>query len=124
MSFGHGVSHGQGVIEGGINISNVFSLSNQVPIRPGMVITLEPGLYFQGEWGIRIENVYAIEEDQTGWMHFNPLTLIPYSYKMIDFNLLSKQEVMWINKYHQRCLDKVNGGQWMIKEIQHFNRSI
>jgi len=124
ISFGHGVSHGQGVIEGGITISNVYSVANRVPIKPGMVITLEPGIYFEGEWGIRIENVYAIEENQTGWMHFIPLTLIPYSRKMIDFNLLSRQEKTWINNYHQQCLEKVNGGQWMKDEIDDFNGSL
>ena len=121
VSFGHGVSHGQGVIEGGVNISNNYNIANQVPIRAGMVITLEPGLYFEGEWGIRIENVYAIEEDKSGWMYFVPLTLIPYSRKMINLSLLSKQELTWINKYHQRCLDKVDGGPWMRNEIDHFN---
>jgi Xaa-Pro aminopeptidase len=104
-----------------VNISDNYSVANQVPIRAGMVITLEPGLYFEGEWGIRIENVYAIEEDKTGWMHFVPLTLIPYSRKMVDLSLLSRQELTWINKYHQRCLDKVDGGQWMKTEIDHFN---
>jgi Xaa-Pro aminopeptidase len=89
-----------------------------------MVITLEPGIYFEGQWGIRIENVYAIEEDQTGWMRFTPLTLIPYSRKMIDFNLLNRQEKMWINNYHRQCLEKVDGGQWMKNEIDAFNESI
>ena len=124
ISFGHGVSHGQGVIEGGISISDVYSVANRVPIKPGMVITLEPGIYFEGQWGIRIENVYAIEEDQTGWMHFTPLTLIPYSRKMIDFNLLNRQEKLWINNYHRQCLEKVDGGQWMKNEIDAFNESI
>jgi Xaa-Pro aminopeptidase len=117
ICFGHGVSHGQGVIEGGITISDLHSVANQVPIRPGMVITLEPGIYFEGQWGIRIENVYAIEEDQTGWMHFKALTLIPYSRKMIDINLLTKQELAWIDNYHRQCLEKINGGLWMKNEI-------
>ncbi len=120
ISFGHGVSHGQGVIEGGINISDIDSIANRVPIRSGMVITLEPGIYFEGQWGIRIENVYAIEEDQPGWMHFKVLTLIPYSRKMLDFNLLTKQELIWIDNYHRQCLEKVNGGLWMKNEIDDF----
>jgi Xaa-Pro aminopeptidase len=122
VSFGHGVSHGQGVIEGGVTISDVHSVANRVPIKPNMVVTLEPGIYFEGQWGCRIENVYVIEQDQSGWMYFVPLTLIPYSHKMIDFNLLTKQELMWIDKYHQRCLDKVNGGQWMTNEINKFRQ--
>lgn len=121
ISFGHGVSYGQGVIEGGVVISDSSTVANRVPIRPGMIITLEPGIYIDGEWGIRIENVYAIEEDRTGWMRFVPLTLIPYSRKMIDVNLLTKQELKWIHDYHQLCREKVNGGQWMVNEINAFN---
>ena len=124
ISFGHGVSHGQGVIEGGINVSDLYSIANRVPIRPGMVITLEPGLYFEEEWGIRLENVYTVEEDQTGWVHLKPLTLFPYSRKMIDFNLLTKQEMNWINDYHRQCLEKVDGGLWMRNEIANFSELI
>jgi Xaa-Pro aminopeptidase len=122
--FGHGVSHGQGVIEGGISISDNHSLANRVPIQSGMVVTLEPGIYLEGEWGIRIENVYAVEkeEDNPDWMHFVPLTLLPYCHKLIDFDMLSRQELVWIDKYHQRCLEKVNGGQWMKSEIEKFKR--
>ncbi len=57
-------------------------------------------------------------------MRFTPLTLIPYSRKMIDFNLLNRQEKMWINNYHRQCLEKVDGGQWMKNEIDAFNESI
>ncbi len=96
VSFGHGVSHGQGVIEGGVVISDLDSVANKVSIRPNMVITLEPGIYLKEEWGIRIENVYMVEEDQRGWMHFVPLTLIPYSHKLIDFNMITKEELIWI----------------------------
>ncbi|CAF1159128.1 unnamed protein product [Adineta steineri] len=123
ISFGHGVSHGQGVIEGGISISDKYSLANQIDIKPGMVITLEPGIYYEGEWGIRIENVYSIEQNQSNQIYFNPLTLIPYEKKLIDFNYLTEQELIWIKNYHQRCLDNVNGGKWMKHQIENFNLS-
>ena len=120
VSFGHGVSHGQGVIEGGVAISDICSVSQLAPIKPGMVVTLEPGIYLENEWGIRIENVYAIEEDGPHWMRFVPLTLLPYCHKLIDFDLLSKSELLWIDQYHRRCLEHVNGGTWMENEIQKF----
>ncbi|CAF3687664.1 unnamed protein product, partial [Rotaria sp. Silwood1] len=104
LSFGHGVSHGMGVIEGGISICDSQSFATSIPIRPGMVITLEPGIFFEGKWGIRIENVYEIMEDEQQLIHFIPLTLLPYSRSLIDINLLTPEEMIWINAYHQRCL--------------------
>ncbi|CAF0953957.1 unnamed protein product [Adineta steineri] len=88
-----------------------------------MVITLEPGIYYEGEWGIRIENVYSIEQNQSNQIYFNPLTLIPYEKKLIDINYLTEQELIWIKNYHQRCLDNVNGGKWMKHQIEKFNLS-
>ena len=122
ISFGHEVSYGQGVIEGGINISDLYLVPNQVLIRPGMVVTLETGIYFEEEWGIRLENVYVVEEDHTVWVHFRVLTLISYSRKMIDFNLLTKEEMNWIDNYHRQCLEQVDSGVWMKNEIDNFNK--
>ncbi|CAF0966896.1 unnamed protein product [Rotaria sordida] len=106
ISFGHGVSHGMGVVEGGIFISDSPSLATSTPIRPGMVIAIEPGIYFEGKWGIRLENVYEVIEDDQRFIHFIPLTLLPYSRPLIDVNLLSSEELKWINVYHQRCLQE------------------
>ncbi|CAF2685256.1 unnamed protein product [Rotaria sp. Silwood2] len=120
LSFGHGVSHGMGVIEGGISISDNHSFATSIPIRSGMVVTLEPGIYFEEKWGIRLENVYEIIEDDQHLIHFIPLTLLPYSRPLIDVNLLNPEEMMWINTYHQRCLQYVDGGTWMKQEIDLF----
>ncbi|CAF1007960.1 unnamed protein product [Rotaria sordida] len=120
ISFGHGVSHGMGVVEGGIFISDSPSLATSTPIRPGMVIAIEPGIYFEGKWGIRLENVYEVIEDDQRFIHFIPLTLLPYSRPLIDVNLLSSEELKWINVYHQRCLQYVDGGTWMKQEIDLF----
>lgn len=119
LSFGHGVSHGMGVIEGGISISDNHS-SSLIPIRPGMVVTLEPGIYFEGKWGIRLENVYEIIEDEQKFIQFIPLTLLPYSRRLIDTNLLTSEELIWIKTYHQRCLNYVDGGSWMKQQIDLF----
>ncbi|CAF3310009.1 unnamed protein product [Rotaria socialis] len=121
LSFGHGVSHGMGVIEGGVSISDSHSFSTLIPIRAGMVLTLEPGIYFEGKWGIRLENVYEVIEDHQRFIHFIPLTLLPYSHSLIDFNLLTTEEIVWINSYHQRCLHYVDGGSWMKQQISLFH---
>ncbi|CAF2059750.1 unnamed protein product [Rotaria magnacalcarata] len=121
LSFGHGVSHGGGVIEGGVSISDSHSFSTLIPIRAGMVLTLEPGIYFEGKWGIRLENVYEVIEDDQRFIHFIPLTLLPYSRSLIDFNLLTIEEIVWLNSYHQRCLHYVDGGSWMKQQINLFH---
>lgn len=120
VSFGHGVSHGMGVIEGGVSISDSQSFSTSIPIQAGMVLTLEPGIYFEEKWGIRLENVYEIIEDDQQLIRFIPLTLLPYSRPLIDINLLTPQELIWIKAYHQRCLQYVDGGTWMKQQIELF----
>ena len=117
---GHGVSHGMGVIEGGVSISNRHSVTTSTPIRPGMVLTIEPGVYFEGRWGIRLENVYEIVEDDQGLIRFVPLTLLPYSRSLIDISLLSQEELMWMNDYHRRCRQYVYGERWMKQQIDLF----
>jgi len=112
MDFGHGTGHGVGaylcVHEGPQRISYAAS---GVPLKPGMIVSNEPGLYFTGKYGIRIENLCEIvevmpaEKSMTGHGPFyglSDLTMVPYARNLIDINLLTKHEIQWINEYHQR----------------------
>jgi Xaa-Pro aminopeptidase len=109
LDFMHGTGHGVGsylcVHEGPQRIGRG---GNQVPIEQGMIVSNEPGLYFDGKYGIRIENLCLISEYVPP--HDSPyckqmlclsdLTLFPYEKKLIDRSLLSRQEIAAINHYH------------------------
>lgn len=123
LDYMHGTGHGVGsflnVHEGptGIYIGNsgrIVQVANDVEILPGMVITDEPGYYENGKFGIRIENaVLCIEADtphhfgDKKFLTFDPIAFIPIQTKMIKKELLSEQEVKWLNTYHSRCLELV-----------------
>lgn len=106
LNFGHGTGHGVGyflnVHEGPANISP----RGIVAIEPGMVLSNEPGLYREGDYGIRIENLQAViphSVNQFGEFYaFQTLTYVPYHLKLIDPNRLSQAQLDWLNNYHQK----------------------
>ena len=115
LDFGHGTGHGVGcylcVHEGPQRISHA---NIPVPLLPGMIVSNEPGVYFTGQYGIRIENLCVIkqaasqEESATGhgpFYHLYDLTLVPHERKLIDKNMLTSLEIHWLDKYHRRILD-------------------
>lgn len=75
----------------------------------------EPGVYNEGEFGIRIEDIIqSIDAPETrfdfegdGALQFRPITLAPLQQKMIDVNLLDQDEINWINAYHRKVLTEV-----------------
>ena len=69
-----------------------------------MVVTVEPGYYETGKYGIRIEDMVLTQEDN-GWNYFEVLTLCPYDRNLIDQNLLSKYDIAYLDKYHKRVWD-------------------
>ncbi|MFM2129622.1 MAG: hypothetical protein RL477_1168 [Pseudomonadota bacterium] len=106
---GHGVGHFLNVHEGPQRISQV---PNTVALRPGMVVSNEPGYYKAGAYGIRIEHLLAVREDGKGAggrkMHaFEVLTLVPVERRLIDPKLLDAEERAWLNAYHARVLKVV-----------------
>lgn len=114
VDYGHGTGHGVGfclnVHEGPQKIS---SIPNDVPIEPGMVTSIEPGLYIEGSHGIRIENMaVCVEAKKTAFgsfLGFRPLTLIPIDTAPIRTDLLTDAELKWLNDYHQLVLSTLSG---------------
>jgi Xaa-Pro aminopeptidase len=115
MDFGHGTGHGVGsylcVHEGPQRIAYG---PTGVPLKPGMIVSNEPGLYLTGKYGIRIENLCEIAQkisaDDSLTQHgpfygLLDLTMVPYARKLIDTALLSPQEIEWIDRYHQHIFD-------------------
>ena len=96
---GHGVGHFMNVHEGPISIS---SNGTQYGFAENMVTSIEPGYYKEGEYGIRLENLYYTEMLETGNFRFVSLTLAPFDKKLIVKELLNGDEIKWINEYHDR----------------------
>ncbi|MBR5176515.1 MAG: aminopeptidase P family protein [Bacteroidales bacterium] len=106
-NFGHGTGHGVGfylnVHEGPQDIRQNF---NKQAMLPGMVTSIEPGIYREGRHGIRHENlalcVEAGENDFGRWLRFEPLTLCHFDTSIIVKELLDDSEVKWLNEYNER----------------------
>ncbi len=113
--FGHGTGHGVGsylcVHEGPQQIRKNHRACTQVPLLPGMTVTDEPGIYLEGKFGVRIENVLLVtppEEEACGqFMGFEVLTLCPYDFAAIDCRLLRSDEMHWIDAYHARVRNRL-----------------
>lgn len=107
---GHGVGHFLGCHEGPHSIRTE---QNPTPLRPGMVVSNEPGLYKAGQYGIRIENlilvVNAAESEGFGRFYkFETLTLCPYDLRLIDREMLTAEEIGQINDYHRMVRERLN----------------
>lgn len=114
LDYDHGTGHGVGsflsVHEGPAAFSRAARV---VPIRPGMIISNEPGYYLPGQYGIRIENLLLAraaepQPDQVRpFLEFETLTLAPYDRALIEPALLTPAELRWIDAYQARVLEEV-----------------
>ncbi len=105
IDYPHGTGHGVGfylnVHEGPISINK----TNKNEIKPGMVISNEPGFYGK-KFGIRIENLELVKE-VGNFLKFESLTLVPFERKLIDKEILTISEVNLINKYHEKVYKNI-----------------
>lgn len=108
LDYNHGTGHGVGcflnVHEGPQSLGPYSSL---YPLQENMIISIEPGYYQENHFGIRIENLVVIEKSDS-MLKFSPLTLIPLDKSLIDKYLLSKEEEIWLNQYHQLVYDEIS----------------
>jgi len=97
---GHGVGAGLSVHEGPIGISPRVTAKLEV----GHILSNEPGYYKQGEYGIRIENLIHVVNSKIAndYMEFETLTLAPIDMRLVEQKLLTRDEVTWLNNYHQK----------------------
>ena len=106
----HGTGHGVG------SFLNVHEGPHQIrmeykpaPLLPGMTVTDEPGIYIEGRFGVRIENVLLIKPYATTpfgqFLQFEPLTLCPIDTKPIVMEMMTNDELQWLNQDHQMVFD-------------------
>jgi Xaa-Pro aminopeptidase len=118
LDYAHGTGHGVGsflsVHEGPQRISPAGSAQagGDEPLRAGMILSNEPGYYKTGEYGIRIENlVLVIEQPVEGaekeTLGFETLTFAPIERRLIKKDMLSPNELAWLNAYHAKVLEKI-----------------
>ncbi len=102
LDFNHGLGHGVGHILGVHEGPNVLSRMNEdARFYGGMIMSDEPGVYIAGKFGIRIENEVLVA-DCMSYMHFDTLTLVPYERDAIDISMLTEDEIIWIDAYHEK----------------------
>lgn len=105
LNYLHGTGHGVG------SYLNVHEGPHQIrmeykpePLRAGMTVTNEPGLYLAGKFGVRTENTMLITEymdtEYGRFLQLEPLTLCPIDKKPIDVEMLTDEEIEWLNTYH------------------------
>ena len=113
INFNHGTGHGVGfflcVHEGPQSISPRY---NKTTIKPGMVITNEPGIYRDMKHGVRLENIMLVvkagDSEFGDFYKLEPLTLAPFDKQAINFAMLDTNEITWLNNYHDKVYRKLN----------------
>lgn len=132
LDYGHGTGHGVGyflnVHEGPQVISRTAPVTPERIMSEGMITSNEPGLYREGKWGIRLENlVVAVKAHQSEFgefLKFEDLTLCPFDTRLILPYLLTEQEKRWLNDYHKLVHDELIGRvdgrakAWLVERTQ------
>jgi Xaa-Pro aminopeptidase len=115
LEYGHGTGHGVGyflnVHEGPQSISKAIPDATMA-MEPGMITSIEPGLYRPGKWGVRIENLVMNVASPVGdefgeFLEFETLTLCPIDTRCIDRSLLRADEIAWLNGYHATVRERL-----------------
>ncbi|KAK0718365.1 peptidase M24, structural domain-containing protein [Lasiosphaeria miniovina] len=139
LDYRHGTGHGVGsflnVHEGPIGIGTRRNYID-VPLAPGNVVSIEPGFYEDGTYGIRIENIAMVREVKTEhtfgdkpYFGFEHVTMVPYCRNLIDVSLLTPEEKEWLNDSNKEILAKTEAffkdtdpltHSWLVRETQPF----
>ena len=110
LNYGHGTGHGVGAMlsvhEGPARIN--YGQQNSLPFQPGIVISDEPGLYFEGEHGVRMENLVECVELPTGMLGFAPLTMTPIDRDVLDVSLMEPADIRRLDAYHALVYDALS----------------
>ena len=100
LDYSHGTGHGVGYFLNVHEGPHAISKNNKISFKEGMIVSNEPGYYENGKFGIRIENLINVKKDKTGYS-FNNLTMVPIDKSLINKSILKKNEINWLNNYHE-----------------------
>ncbi|MCK5822752.1 MAG: aminopeptidase P family protein [Bacteroidales bacterium] len=116
LNYGHGTGHGVGsflnVHEGPQGIGTSASSTLNINFEEGMLTSNEPGIYIEGKYGIRIENLILCEKDKDTefgkFMKFNTVSLCYIDNSLINVDMLTNDEIKWLNDYHKTVFAKIS----------------
>ncbi len=120
IQYGYGTGHGIGycicVNEGPQFIAEPSYKKEwafcDIPLKPGMVMSDEPGIYREGRYGIRLENNMVVVEDREDeygkWYRFETLSYCPFEPELIDTAMLSADERAWLDNYNAKTLENLS----------------
>ena len=114
QDYDHGTGHGVGTYLSVHEGPQAISRRAKVALEPGMILSNEPGYYRAGSFGIRTENLLVVREapplkgaDARDMLCFQTLTFVPIGRRLIGVNMLTADQLAWINAYHAEVLDKI-----------------
>ncbi|WFD33475.1 Xaa-Pro aminopeptidase [Malassezia cuniculi] len=130
---GHGIGSFLGVHEGPHNINMTGGSGRRaIPLAEGMVVSIEPGFYEEGHYGIRTESLFAVRRVATRrefgggpWLEFELLTRVPIDPRLVDYSLLSPDERTWLREHNAlvyrdispRVRDNRNALRWLRRQL-------
>ena len=128
--FNHGTGHGVGCLlnvheePNAIRYRIVAQPDGNVELQPGMITSDEPGVYLEGKFGIRLENLLlCVEKEQNEFgqfLGFEALTLAPFERDAIDPSQMTQQDKQLLNEYHEKVYDTIspyldrNEAEWLM----------
>lgn len=125
---GHGVGHVLSVHEGPPNIRYMHSeaKTEEVPFKPGHIVSDEPGIYLENKYGIRCENLLLVENGELNeygqFLKFDTLTMVPFDLRLIDKKYLDNITIKTLNEYHARVYKTLS--KYLSKEEKAYLKKI
>ena len=106
LDYPHGTGHGVGYFLNVHEGPQAISKYNEISLNKGMILSNEPGYYKKNKFGIRIENLIFVEEKKKV-KFFENLTFAPIDKELINYNLLSNDEKIYLKNYHKQVYKKI-----------------